>query len=106
MRKPFSAALLEWYDQHRRALPWRGEIDPYRIWLSEIMLQQTQAATVKGYYARFLDRFPTVEALADAPEGGESVVPHGDTVLQAGAHIVVITRAGDSRILRKFGEDR
>ena len=68
MRKPFSAALLEWYDQHRRALPWRGEIDPYRIWLSEIMLQQTQAATVKGYYARFLDRFPTVEALADAPE--------------------------------------
>ena len=68
MTTPFSEALLEWYDRNRRALPWRGETDPYRIWLSEIMLQQTQAATVKGYYARFLDRFPTVQDLADAPE--------------------------------------
>lgn len=64
----FSSDLLSWYDQNRRDLPWRGERDPYRIWLSEIMLQQTQTETVKGYYARFLARFPTVEALAAAPE--------------------------------------
>lgn len=66
----FSADLLAWYDAHSdaRALPWRGEHDPYRIWLSEIMLQQTQAETVKPYYARFLQRFPDVFALAAAPE--------------------------------------
>ena len=64
----FSDDLLVWYDENRRALPWRGERDPYRIWLSEIMLQQTQIGTVKGYYARFLERFPTVFALADAKE--------------------------------------
>lgn len=64
----FSDDLLKWYDANRRALPWRGERDPYRIWLSEIMLQQTQAETVKGYYARFLERFPTVQALAGADE--------------------------------------
>ncbi|MFN3232432.1 MAG: A/G-specific adenine glycosylase [Alphaproteobacteria bacterium] len=64
-------ALLRWYDSHRRVLPWRalaGEsADPYRVWLSEIMLQQTTVATVKGYYERFLARWPTVEALAEAP---------------------------------------
>ena len=64
----FSNDLLKWYDQNRRDLPWRGAQDPYRIWLSEIMLQQTQTETVKGYYARFLERFPTVQALAAADE--------------------------------------
>jgi len=64
----FSSDLLTWYDSEARALPWRGERDVYRIWLSEIMLQQTQAQTVKGYYARFLERFPDVFALADADE--------------------------------------
>ena len=64
----FSGDLLAWYDRCARTLPWRGERDPYRIWLSEIMLQQTQAETVKGYYARFLARFPTVEKLAGADE--------------------------------------
>lgn len=63
-----SSDLLRWYDENRRDLPWRGEREPYRIWLSEIMLQQTQTETVKGYYARFLQRFPDVTALADAPE--------------------------------------
>ncbi|MEM7500280.1 MAG: A/G-specific adenine glycosylase [Pseudomonadota bacterium] len=62
--------VLAWYDRHRRSLPWRaepGEIsNPYRVWLSEIMLQQTTVAVVRGYYARFLERFPTVEALAAA----------------------------------------
>ncbi len=64
----FSTDLLRWYDRCARSLPWRGERDPYRIWLSEVMLQQTQAETVKGYYARFLDRFPTVADLAEADE--------------------------------------
>src|SRR5690349_12483878 len=63
-------ALLAWYDRHRRELPWRaraGEMpDPYRVWLSEVMLQQTTVVTVGPYYARFLERWPTVEALAAA----------------------------------------
>jgi len=63
-----SALLLNWYDAVKRDLPWRRTKDPYRIWLSEIMLQQTRVETVKGYYARFLERCPTVEALANAPE--------------------------------------
>jgi A/G-specific adenine glycosylase len=63
--------LLAWYDRHRRRLPWRagpGErADPYRVWLSEIMLQQTTVAAVGPYYTRFLKRFPNVRALARAP---------------------------------------
>jgi A/G-specific adenine glycosylase len=59
--------LLAWYDAHAAALPWRASKDPYRVWLSEIMLQQTQVETVKPYYARFLDAYPTVYALAAAP---------------------------------------
>jgi A/G-specific adenine glycosylase len=60
------ARLLRWYDVHRRDLPWRGERDPYRIWLSEVMLQQTRVAAASGYYQRFLRRFPTVRHLARA----------------------------------------
>jgi A/G-specific adenine glycosylase len=63
--------LLAWWDQARRDLPWRfppGHVDPYRVWISEVMLQQTQVATVIPYYARFLARFPTLEALAQASE--------------------------------------
>ena len=62
----FAFLLLEWYDRFSRTLPWRGETDPYRIWLSEIMLQQTRAETVLSYYNRFLNAFPTVAALANA----------------------------------------
>jgi len=65
--KTFAADLLAWYDQNAASPPWRGSGDPYRIWLSEIMLQQTQIETVKPYYARFLAAFPTVQALAAAP---------------------------------------
>ncbi|MFL5347357.1 MAG: A/G-specific adenine glycosylase [Hyalangium sp.] len=61
------APLLAWYDRQRRDLPWRRTKDPYAIWLSEVMLQQTQVATVIPYWERFLARFPTVEALASAP---------------------------------------
>jgi A/G-specific adenine glycosylase len=60
--------LLRWYDQTKRAMPWRDEVSPYRTWISEIMLQQTQVEVVRGYFARFLERFPTVHALAEAEE--------------------------------------
>ena len=60
--------LLAWYRANARDLPWRRTADPYRIWVSEIMLQQTRVAAVLGYYERFLAAFPTVEALAAAPE--------------------------------------
>lgn len=60
--------LLAWYRKNARDLPWRKTQDPYRVWVSEIMLQQTRVAAVLGYYARFLEAFPTVEALASAPE--------------------------------------
>ena len=68
MTATFSRRLLKWYDKHQRSLPWRGQTDPYRIWISEAMLQQTVVATVIPYYRRFLNAFPTVEHLADAPE--------------------------------------
>lgn len=66
----FAAALVDWQKGHgRHSLPWQQTRDAYRIWLSEIMLQQTQVATVIPYYARFLERFPDVHALAAAPVG-------------------------------------
>src|SRR5437588_1377502 len=61
-------ALAAWYRRGHRDLPWRRTKDPYRIWVSEIMLQQTRAQAVIPYYERFLARFPTVEALAEAAE--------------------------------------
>nr|WP_304363725.1 A/G-specific adenine glycosylase [Jiella sp. LLJ827] len=73
----FSSTMLSWYDRHHRDLPWRipparrkaGERpDPYQVWLSEVMLQQTTVAAVKAYFTRFLERWPSVTDLADAPE--------------------------------------
>jgi A/G-specific adenine glycosylase len=64
----FRRALLRWYGQHRRALPWRETRDPYPIWLSEVMLQQTRVAAVLDHYRVFLERFPNVQALAAASE--------------------------------------
>src|SRR6201985_1247873 len=65
---PFAERVIAWQRSHGRAgLPWQLTRDPYRVWLSEIMLQQTQVTTVLGYYERFLQRFPTVAALAAAP---------------------------------------
>lgn len=58
--------LLDWYDRHRRDLPWRATTDPYRLWIAETLAQQTQAARAAAYYERFLERFPTVAALAAA----------------------------------------
>lgn len=60
-------ALLAWYRAHARSLPWRDDPTPYRVWLSEIMLQQTQVDTVRPYFERWLERFPTLQALAEAP---------------------------------------
>ena len=60
--------LLPWYREHHRPLPWRQTREPYHIWLSEIMLQQTRVEAVKGYYQRFLEALPTVEALAGADD--------------------------------------
>ena len=64
----FREKLLAWYDANKRDLPWRRTQDPYKIWISEIMLQQTRVDTVIPYYERFLDWFPTVAELAQAPE--------------------------------------
>lgn len=65
----FATAVVNWQKSHgRNDLPWQNTQDPYRVWLSEIMLQQTQVVTVKGYFARFIDRFPNVASLAQASE--------------------------------------
>ena len=64
----FRRALLAWFRQFQRDLPWRHTNNPYRIWISEIMLQQTRVATVIPYYERFLERFPDIRALAETPE--------------------------------------
>lgn len=67
-KQSFRRRLIAWYRRNARDLAWRKSRDPYRIWISEIMLQQTQVATVADYFSRFLAAFPTVEALAAAPE--------------------------------------
>jgi A/G-specific adenine glycosylase len=68
VRSPIAAALIDWHDRAgRHDLPWQQDPTPYRVWVSEIMLQQTQVATVIPYYRRFLERFPEVRAVAEAP---------------------------------------
>lgn len=96
----FHQDLLAWYDSQKRDLPWRQNRDPYRIWVSEIMLQQTRVETVKPYYENFMAKFPTVEALADAPE--EEVLKAWEGLgyysrarnLQAAAREVKVTYGG------------
>ena len=66
--KDFSKILLKWYKVHKRPLPWRDTQDPYRIWISEIILQQTRVAQGYDYFLRFIDRFPDIDTLAAAPE--------------------------------------
>src|SRR5580700_2999982 len=67
-RRELRKRLLVWFDRHKRDLPWRRDRDPYRVWLSEIMLQQTRVAAVVDHYERFLRRFPSIEKLARARE--------------------------------------
>lgn len=65
----FADEVLAWYDQHgRKHLPWQQQVTPYKVWVSEIMLQQTQVATVINYFSRFMEALPTVQALAEAPQ--------------------------------------
>jgi A/G-specific adenine glycosylase len=66
--KTFQRRLLDWFGAHRRDLPWRASRDPYRIWVAEIMLQQTRVAAVMPHYERFLEKFPTVKSLAGSPQ--------------------------------------
>ncbi|HNV98036.1 MAG TPA: A/G-specific adenine glycosylase [Chitinophagales bacterium] len=68
MAGSFANQLLRWYPEHARELPWVGEKDPYRVWLSEIILQQTRVEQGLNYYLRFIDTFPDVQSLATAPE--------------------------------------
>lgn len=105
-----SSQLLDWYDRHARALPWRvspenralGELpDPYRIWLSEVMLQQTTVAAVKDYFEKFTQAWPTVEDLASAPE---------EDVMKAWAGLGYYSRARNLKkcadmIVSDFGGD-
>ncbi|HJK97330.1 MAG TPA: A/G-specific adenine glycosylase [Polyangiaceae bacterium LLY-WYZ-14_1] len=95
------AALVAWYDRVARDLPWRRTRDPYAIWVSEVMLQQTRVDTVIPYYQRFLERFPTAAALADAPEDEVLAAWSGlgyyrrARLLQAGAQAVVADHGGE-----------
>jgi len=99
MPECISGLLLAWYDRHARVLPWRGIHDPYRTWVSETMLQQTRVETVLGYYERFLERFPTIAALAAAPE---------DDVLKLWEGLGYYSRArnlhkGAQQVVEEFG---
>jgi A/G-specific adenine glycosylase len=96
----FRAQLRTWYEAHARHLPWRESRDPYRVWVSEIMLQQTRVAAVIGHYHEFLRRFPTVEKLAGAPEASVLAAWSGlgyyrrARMLHAAAKVVVRERGG------------
>jgi A/G-specific adenine glycosylase len=95
-----SKSLLDWYDIHRRVLPWRApagkRADPYKVWLSEIMLQQTTVQAVGAYYRKFLERWPTVKALAAAPQ---------DQVLAAWAGLGYYARARNLHAAAKVVAD-
>jgi A/G-specific adenine glycosylase len=96
----FRTRLLSWYDEHGRELPWRESQDPYRVWLSEIMLQQTRVAAVIAHYHEFLRRFPTVEKLARAREASVLAAWSGlgyyrrARMLHAAAKVVTLERGG------------
>ncbi|WP_394849063.1 A/G-specific adenine glycosylase [Pendulispora brunnea] len=92
-------ALLRWYDAEKRDLPWRGTKDPYSIWLSEVMLQQTRVDTVRPYYQRFMETYPTVFALAEAPL--ERVL--GDWSGLGYYRRARMLHAGAQQIVRDFG---
>lgn len=99
-KKQFQQALVEWFQDEKRDLPWRKTKDPYKIWVSEVMLQQTRVDTVIPYYNRFMKEFPTPEALANAPE--EKLLKQWEGLgyysrvrnLQAGVREVVETYGG------------
>jgi len=94
------AALTRWFRTHRRPLPWRADRDPYRLWIAEVLLQQTRVEQALPYFDRFITRFPTVEALAAAPVGAVLKVWEGAGYygrahrLSAAARVVVRERGG------------
>jgi A/G-specific adenine glycosylase len=99
-QRQFRKSLLAWYDSHRRDLPWRASRDPYRVWLSEIMLQQTRVAAVIEHYHEFLRRFPTVKQLAAAREASVLAAWSGlgyyrrARMLHAAAKVIVREHSG------------
>ena len=99
-KRSLQRRLLRWYDRRQRDLPWRQGRDPYRVWLSEIMLQQTRVAAVLDHYQRFLRRFPTVEKLASAREASVLAAWSGlgyyrrARMLHAAARMIVKEQAG------------
>ncbi len=105
MRASLPAALLAWYSREKRDLPWRATRDPYRIWVSEIMLQQTQVATVIPYYARFLKRFPTLKALALADREAVLKAWEGLGYYRRAAHLHEGARAVLARHAGRFPTD-
>src|SRR5215470_7794477 len=98
--RDFQETLLGWYDAHARDLPWRQSCDPYRVWVSEIMLQQTRVAAVIEHYHEFLRRFPTVKKLAAAREASVLAAWSGlgyyrrARMLHAAAKVVAGERGG------------
>ncbi|HKP13458.1 MAG TPA: A/G-specific adenine glycosylase [Blastocatellia bacterium] len=94
-----AAALLAWFAKHKRALPWRATRDPYRIWVSEVMLQQTQAATVIPFYEGFLRRFPDLAALAAADDAALMKAWEGLGYYARARNL----RAAAQTILREYG---
>lgn len=94
---PVSKKLIAWYKTHKRDLPWRDISDPYRIWLSEIILQQTQVAQGLSYYLKFTEHFPTVNDLADAPE---------DTVMRLWQGLGYYSRARNLHAAAKFVKEK
>ena len=99
MTTDFSAPLLLWYGQHKRDLPWRRDPTPYRVWVSEIMLQQTRIEAARSYYERFMAAFPTVQSLAAADE---------DTVLKLWEGLGYYSRARNlhaaaKRVTEEYG---
>src|ERR1700759_1025451 len=100
------AALLGWYAAHRRDLPWRATRDPYSIWVSEIMLQQTRVAAVLEHYRLFLASFPTVQALAGAREGEGLARVGGAGLLPARAHAASRGEDGGGGVRRRDAAHR
>ena len=100
-KRTFRRRLLAWYGVHRRELPWRVSRDPYRVWLSEIMLQQTRVAAVIEHYHEFLRRFPTVKRLAAAREASVLAAWSGlgyyrrARMMHAAAKVIVYERGGN-----------
>jgi A/G-specific adenine glycosylase len=110
MSNAMGRALLAWFDEHRRDLPWRRTRDPYAIWVSEIMLQQTRVAAVLEHYARWMQRFPTIAVLAEASEDEVLALWSGlgyyrrARMLHRAAQTVVAEHGGRMRSLPGIGE--